>query len=204
MNIDRIIKEEINNFILSEMININSLSTYSNEINNALSEPRTGIMNINTSGFNNNLKKFFEDLTKYAIQIITAINRCIQANNLNEASFGGLSNYGINLPGELGGNLWSDAKQGYYNTKNFFQRGGRYGSVYNNANGKRINQNTVPSEKLSVLLQNLQIMQREYNYVNSRFGIDNYTMQPNNLLFRIIPSLQTEYTNMINAQNTNP
>lgn len=201
MNINRIIKEEINKFILSEAIDFNNLRNYSNQLNKCVGN----IRNINSNRFSNDLKKFFNDLTIYGVQIIAAINRCMQANNLNEASWGSLSSYGINLPGVLGGNMWQDAKQGYYGTKNFLQRGRGYNNLYGNsngnANGQRINPNTVPSVKLSELLKKLTQWQTEYRNKNSQYNIDSFTQEPYNMLARIIPSIQNEYNaQMQNAQ----
>jgi hypothetical protein len=199
--INRIIKEEINKFILSEIVNGNPLANYASQINRSLDN----FKNINTSGFNNDLKKFFDDFTVYCVQIIAAINRCVNANSLNEVNLGSLRDYGINLPGELGGNLWSDMVQGYHNTKRFLQRGRGYGnSPRGYASVSRITPNTVPTVKLSVLLQQLPQWQQTYNMKNSKYGIDNYTLEVGNLLRNIIPNLQTEYQNMINAQGTNP
>lgn len=201
-DINKIIREEINRYILSEAIDFNNLRSYSIQLNKSVGN----LGNINASSFNNDLKKFFYDLTVYCLQIIEAINRCVQANSLNEASFGNLSSYGINLPPELGGNIVSDFKQGYYNTKRRFQGsgyGGRNSSGY--AKGNRISSNSVPQVKLSALLYNLQSWQQAYSTKNAQYNIDSFTQEPYNILIRIIPNIQNEYNaQMRNAQGTNP
>lgn len=204
-NIDRIIREEIERLILFEAVDFTRLNQYANQLNNSLGEIRNFSAN---NSIKEELRKFFYDFVVYCIQIIAAINRCAQANNLNEVNIGGLSNYGINLPPELGGNLWQDAKRGYYGTKNFFERGNGYRSTYGNANG--VNSNSVPSVKLQVLLQNLQAWQTRYRNIYSKYGLGNDQSYQriindfNKIIGNngIIPNIQMEYQNQLkNAQN---
>lgn len=201
MNIDRIIKEEINRFILSEAIDFTNLVGYSNQLNTSIGNLR----NLNSNGFNEELNNFLRDLSIYGIQIIAAINRCAQANNLNEASWGNLSSYGINLPGELGGNLWSDAKEGYWKTVNFLNRnrnGGRGG--YANGNRRGTNNNSVPSEKLSVLLQGLPNWQQRYRVIDAKYNIGNITQEPHAILNGIVPNIEREYNAQMQNAQGNP
>ena len=101
-----ILNEEINKFILSE--NLNSLMAYSNALEKQLNQ----LSSKTSNGFNNDINKFLERFTYYVLQVIFAVNRCVQANSLNE----GLGGYGLNIPPELGGNFINDFKRGYYNT----------------------------------------------------------------------------------------
>lgn len=203
--IGRIIREEIERLILSEAIDLTNLNTYANQLNSSIGEIRNFSAN---NSIKEELRKFFYDFVVYCIQIIAAINRCAQANNLNEVNIGGLSNYGINLPPELGGNLWQDAKRGYYGTKNFFQNYRGHNGAYSNANG--VNSNSVPSVKLQVLLQNLQAWQTRYRDIYSKFGLGNDQSYQrivndfNKIIGNngIIPNIQMEYQNQLqNAQN---
>lgn len=206
--INSIIREEINRFILSEAIDFSNLKNYSNELNNYLGE----ISNVsNDNSIDGNLRKFLHDFVVYCVQIIAAINRCERANSLNEVSLGSLSNYGIDLPPELGGNLWQDAKQGYYGTKRFLQRNGRPSSSYGSAIGTRSNQNTnsVPSVKLSQLLQQLPRWQQEYATKNSQYNLTNnfrLSTSLNKILGGngIIQGIQTEYNAQIRNAQGNP
>lgn len=209
--INKIISEEINRFILSEAIDFSNLRYYSNQLNKAIG----GLRNLNSNGFNDELKEFFKDLSIYGIQIIAAINRCVQGNNLNEVRFGGLRDYGINLPAELGGNFWSDAKEGYWKTARYMNgygngggRGGYASGSRRNSNGRAalvMNNNTVSSEKLSVLLQELPRWQQTYRAMDAKYNIGNLTQEPYVILGQIIPNIETEYnTQMQNAQGTNP
>lgn len=190
--INEIIREEIERYILSEAIDFSSLNGYANQLNRSIGNLRS----INTSTFNDDLKTFFNNLSTYGIQVIAAINRCTKAQNLNEVYWGGLSNYGINLPGELGGNMVSDFKQGYNWRKRKLAKNG-------NANG-RTNNNSVPSVKLQVLLTQLPQWQQAYVNKNSQYGIDNFTQEPYNILSRIMPSIQQEYQAQINNAQGNP
>lgn len=204
--INKIISEEINKFILSEAIDFTNLIRYSNQLNKSIGNLR----NINSNGFNKELKDFFKNLSIYGIQIIAAINRCTKANNLNEASWGGLSSYGINLPGELGGNLWSDAKEGYWKTVNFLNRNRNFGrNSYANGNRKDSNSsvnndNTVPTEKLSVLLQTLPNWQQRYRVMDAKYNIGNLAQEPYIILTNILPNIEREYNAQIQNAQVNP
>ena len=196
--INKIIREEIERYILHEVIDFSGLNGYANQLNRSIGNLRS----INTSTFNDDLKTFFNNLSTYGIQVIAAINRCTNAQNLNEAYWGGLSNYGINLPGELGGNMVSDFIQGYNWRKNLASRNGKT-NAYGNANG-RTNNNSVPSVKLQVLLTQLPQWQQAYANKNSQYGIDNFTQEPYNILSRIMPSIQQEYQTQIQNAQGNP
>ena len=193
--IKSIIREEIGRFIINE--NINNLSRYANTINGYLNQMA------NIDSLQPQVKQVTMNFMKYCIQIIHAIKRCVQANSLNES----LSNWGINVPPELGGNFWNDAVRGYYKTKNFLNRG-RNG-MYKGKTSNGINQNTLPSVKLSELLRNLPSWENQcIRYqLNTKIG--------NNIINNIIQNLyqlNAEYTSMVqatqqqnqNAQGTNP
>ena len=193
--IKSIIREEIGRFIINE--NINNLSRYANTINGYLNQ----MQNINS--LQPQISKVATDFMKYCMQIIHAINRCVKANSLNE----GLSNWGINVPPELGGNFWNDAVRGYYKTKNLLTRG-RSG-MYNGRTINGINQNTLPSVKLSELLRNLPSWENQC----IRYQL-NQNIQGNviNGIIQTLYQLNQEYTSMVqtaqqqnqNAQGTNP
>ena len=190
-NIRTIINEEINKFIIRE--NIQSLAQLGTELDKLLKS----VCKIPTDNLNQGADKLLYNTEYYVIQIIQAINRCVQTNNLNE----GLGSWGINIPPELGGNFWNDAVRGYYKTKNFLNRGGYGNNKKGNAlNG--INQNTVPSVKLSELLR--QYPSWENNCI--KYQINQYVPNINNIL-QYIKRLQVEYTQLLqqqNAQGTNP
>ena len=150
------------------------------------------------------IKQVTMNFMKYCIQIIHAINRCVQANSLNE----GLSNWGINVPPELGGNFWNDAVRGYYKTKNFLTRG-RSG-MYNGKAINGINQNTLPPVKLSELLRNLPSWENQCNRYQLNQNIKGNVI---NSIIQILKQLNTEYNQIAqniqqqqsqNAQGTNP
>ena len=187
-NIKSIIREEIGRFIINE--DINNLSRYANTINGYLNQMK------NIDSLQPQLQQITMNFVKYCMQIIHAINRCVQANSLNE----GLGNWGINVPPELGGNFWSHATRGYYTTKNLLTTG-RYGNKAING----INPNTLKSVRLSELLSYLP------NWKNQcvRYGL-NQNIKGNiiNGLLQTLTQLDTEYKQMVqqqnNAQGTNP
>lgn len=191
MNLKKIINEEVNKYIINE--NINSLMQYANGINNELNKLK------NHSVTDKSLNTFISNFEVYCIQVIHAIKRCIKANNLNES----LSNWGINIPPELGGNIWNDAKSGYYYTKNLLTRGG-YGGNGRTVNG--VDRNTVKSVKLQVLLKQYPQRKKECNNANFKYNL--YQQAPPIFeIIRIMDGLYNEYENLKqqnNAQGSNP
>lgn len=194
--IKSIIREEIGRFIINE--NVSNLSKYANTINGYLNKMQ------NIDSLQPQIKQVTMNFMKYCIQIIHAINRCVQANSLNE----GLSNWGINVPPELGGNFWNDAVRGYYKTKNFLTRG-RSG-MYNGKAINGINQNTLPPVKLSELLRNLPSWENQCNRYQLNQNIKGNVI---NSIIQILKQLNTEYNQIAqniqqqqsqNAQGTNP
>ena len=134
---------------------------------------------------------------------------------MDEARFGGLSDYGINLPAELGGNLWRDAKEGFYDTKRFFgnMRSGSYGKgsyVNGSYNNTTPNANSVPSVKLYVLLNDIPKWQTLYKKYDSLYNLSsNQTIASKfyDLLGTsgLIEKMKMEYdVQKQNAQGTNP
>ena len=186
--ISQIIREEIEKLIINE--NISSLSQFSVNLNNSLNKLGNDLSKLGANGLNQQLQQFFKNFETYVIQMIFAINRCVKANSLNE----GLSDFGINVPAELGGNFWNDAKRGYYKTMNFLTRGG---GNYNGKNGNMVNPNTVPSVKLSQLLQNLPNIENSYNSYKS--NVDQISQQPMYMI-ATMRQVQTTYSQLLQTQ----
>lgn len=199
--IRKIINEEIDRLIINE--NINTLGQYANNINNQLNRIK------NYTITDASLSNFISGFEIYCIQVINAIKRCIKANSLNE----GLRDWGINIPPELGGNFWNDARMGYYATKRGLQRffnnnGYGYGK---NGNGNRtsnnVNPRTVPSVRLFKLMEQYPEKKAECEYRNSRENL--YTQVPP--IFAIVQNLDKIYgeyhylsQQQNNAQGSNP
>ena len=205
--INKIIREEIERYILSEAIDFTTLNNLANQLRQSLS----GISNASSdTSYDQRLRQYFTNFITYCVQIIAAINRCNQAQTLNEVQWGGLSNYGINLPRELGGNLWQDAKRGYYGTKNWVLRkqgkGGNNNTNNSYGNGQ-VNGKTVPTVKLSVLLSQIRAKQNEYAQYNSQFNIVNNNPQLDMEFHKIlgnggiIPQIYSEYQKLVNTTN---
>lgn len=199
-DIKTIINEEINKFIIRE--NIQSLAQLGTELDKLLKS----VCKIPTDNLNQGADKLLYNTEYYVIQIIQAINRCVQTNSLNE----GLGNWGVDIPPELGGNFWNDAKRGYYNTKNFLTRG-RYGNKAA-ANGQygKINTTTVKSEKLSSLLKKSTQMYQNYTAEEARYQIPQNAPQISQgmrNIFTKISEINQQYNQLLqqqNAQGTNP
>ena len=199
---NKIIREEINRLIF-EAVDVSPLSKYMQPIKGYIQQLRN-IPNTN----NREIDKFFDDLNTYLIQILFGIDRCIKANSLNEAF--NLSDYGINLPPELGGGLWGNMANSFYQTKNFMNRnfgGNGNGQTSGGATSRaNANPNNVQSVKLAVSLRNLQKYQTTYTTLCSKYpNIMNKYNQFFTDVFNQLTALQREYTTLTtNAQGTNP
>ena len=206
-NYKRIIREEISRLILSEAIDTSPLAKYMQPL-------KKYVEDIKNLGFTKNkeIDAFLNDLCTYIFQVIFAIDRCVKANSLNEDFR--LSDYGVQYPSELGGNLWNDFENGLYKGANWARKQlYKRGHIGANANGNtntsqdNSNPNNIPSVKLSELVNN------SYAQISLRFqGLA--SKYPNELSSHsniIIDALQSinqvkrEYmTIQQNAQGTNP
>ena len=195
----RIIREEINRLIF-EAVNVSSLSKYVQPLKKCSSN----ISNIGGTN-NNEIDIFLKDMCTYLIQIIGGINRCVNANSLNE----GLQDYGIEYPAELGGNFLNDFEHGFYQGADWVRRkfGGSDGgsSGYGNAKGN-INPNNVPSVKLADSLRKLTQYSNRYRNLYGKYS--NILAKYNMIFvdtFNQINLLEREYTTLTtNAQGQNP
>lgn len=219
MNIKKIIREEINNFLITE--NISSLGQYANGLENIA---RTIGGHVQMNGLHPNVNRFLNGYIAYILQIKFAVQRCIQANSLNEYGYGygrnvlpnfrlpNLNDMGINIPAELGGNFWRDAKNGYYGVKNFL-RGNRYGygnyGNYNRNGYDRANRNNLRSVKLSVLLNQSKKWETSYAQISLKYQLSQYIQNQcgRDVVqdgFNTIEQLKQEYQQLKNAQGRNP
>ena len=215
-DIKKIIREEIEKYILTEAIDFTNLNRLAQLLNDSLNSINDA--SDNEEIYEEELKKFIGNIVVYCVQIIHAINRCNQAQNLNERnamtdvfgsfnSWGGLSDYGINIPGELGGNLIGDTKRGYNSIRNaLIGRGNKTNASYGNSSDDG-HEHQVPSVKLSELLQQLPQWQNSYSQYNAKFNITRYYQRIDMQLQRIlnnngiIANIEQEYhTQMRNAQ----
>ena len=201
-NIRTIINEEISKYIITE--NIQSLMQLGNQLDVLLKQ----VCKIPTDNLNQGANKLLYDTEYFVVQIIQAINRCVQANNLNES----LGDWGINIPPEMGGNFWYDAKRGYYNTKNYLAKGSNGYNAQNAAKGNygKVNTTTVKSERLSSLLQRSTQVYQNYNVGESKYQIQQYAPQISQGMRNIfvkIEEINKQYNALVsqqNAQGQNP
>ena len=204
-NYKRIIREEINKLILSEVIDVSPLSKYIKPLQKCVSS-------LKNMGYSNNkeVDTFLNDICEYILQVIFGIDRCVKSNSLNEDFR--LSDYGVQYPAELGGNLWNDFENGLYKGANWtrnqlYKRG--YLDGGNAANGKPNgntnvnNPNNVPSVKLADSLRNLSQISLRYQDLTNKYP--NEMSQYSNIIYdalgNYISNLNREYNQIkANAQ----
>ena len=208
-NYKRIIREEINKLILSEAIDVSPLSKYIQPLQKCVSD-------LKNMGYSNNkeVDAFLKDTCEYILQVIFGIDRCVKANSLNEDFR--LSDYGVQYPAELGGNIWNDFENGLYKGANWarnqlYKRG--YLDGGNAANGKPNgkpngntnvnNTNNVPSVKLADSLRNLSQISLRYQDLTNKYPneMSKYSNIIYDALGNYISNLNREYNQIkANAQ----
>ena len=208
-NYKRIIREEINKLILSEAIDVSPLSKYIQPLQKCVSD-------LKNMGYSNNkeVDAFLKDTCEYILQVIFGIDRCVKANSLNEDFR--LSDYGVQYPAELGGNIWNDFENGLYKGANWarnqlYKRG--YLDGGNAANGKPNgkpndntnvnNPNNVPSVKLADSLRNLSQISLRYQDLTNKYPneMSKYSNIIYDALGNYISNLNREYNQIkANAQ----
>ena len=196
MNIKQIIREEIEKYILREAVDVRPLSKYMNTLKSCVQK----IRNIGTTN-NQEIDKFIENFITYIFQVIFGIQRCVQANSLNEDFRP--SDYGFEISPELGGNFLNDFESGFYkgaNTVNkWFNNGNNSNSGYGN---DKVNPNNIPSVKLSISLRNLQ--QYAFGYQNLSGKYQNILSQHTPVFhdtFHQLSDLNSEYQKLVNTAN---
>ena len=206
---NKIIREEINRLILSEALDVSPLSKYIQPLKKYVS-------NIKNIGYSRNkeIDAFLDDICVYILQIVFGINRCVQANSLNEDFR--LSDYGVQYPAELGGNLWNEFENGLYKGGNWmrnqlYKRGymnNGNAANYNNGNANIDvnNPNSVPTVKLQDSLRNLMQIALRWKDLQTKYQNETskYFDPINDSLIQI-SDLDREYKAIQrNAQGTNP
>ena len=169
MNIRKIIKEEINRFISESVSPLQELERDAETLDTMYEKLTVRISKMTTAS------KELDDLmfaTEYfTVQLISAINKCVRSNNINES----LADYGIYLPSQLR-NLDYSFIRGYNNTERFlnknFRGGGnsRYGAAYQKDSpmkSRRFNKNSVNQKRLGVLLNdNFKNLKQKYSKIS--------------------------------------
>ena len=208
-NYRRIIREEITRLILSEAVDVSPLAKYIQPLQKCVSDLRN-------MGYSNNkeIDAFLKDVCEYILQIIFGIDRCVKANSLNEDFR--LSDYGVQYPAELGGNLWNDFENGLYKGANWMRNKLYKNGYINNGKGAKNNngtntnngsQNNVPSVKLADSLRNLSQISLRYQSINNKYPneMSQYSNTIYDALGNYISNLNREYNQIkANAQGTNP
>ena len=209
-NYKRIIREEINKLILSEAIDVSPLSKYIQPLQKCVSS-------LKNMGYSNNkeVDAFLKDICEYIIQVIFGIDRCVKANSLNEDFR--LSDYGVQYPAELGGNLWNDFENGLYKGANWARRNlykrGYVGNGVNsksngntNGNTNTNNPNNVPSVKLADSLRNLSQISLRYQDLTNKYPneMSKYSNIIYDALGNYISNLNREYNQIKSNAQGNP
>lgn len=206
----KIIREEISR-LLYEAIDVSPLAKYIQPLKKCVSELRSlGLSK------NKEVDAFLNDVCTYILQVIFGIDKCVKANSLNEDFR--LSDYGVQYPAELGGNLWNDFENGLYKGANWARRNlYKRGYVGNGVNGKSNgspngkpngntnvnNPNNVPSVKLADSLRNLSHISLRYQDLTNKYP--NEMSQYSNIIYdalgNYISNLNREYNQIkANAQ----
>ena len=216
--IGKIIREEIEKFIIKENANFNSLAVCGNQL-------ETYAKSLGAYTFYNepkDVRAFFAKLQYYSLQIIFAIRRCVQSQNINESFLGnvgngikgfangvlngmknssnrGLNAYGINLPNEI--NFWNNAKRGYYAAKRSVeQKGKQQNGDSTTTVGDSVNKNNVQSRPLSVLLQqDFLWYENTFSNLTNKYGPFK-TQAPQDILTYIKNYIFPEYVKIKQSQ----
>ena len=199
--ISQILREEIDKFILREAIDFSPLATASKNLNDAVVE----LGKYDSSTSQKDIQDYLYKLEYYAIQVVFAANRCVKANSINEGLFSSLADYGFEVPREF--TFWNDAKNSYYNTKNFIglmSGNGKGNGGSFNGGGTNVDPNKVKSEKLQVLLGKLNYFVQEKKKLETKysFRMEQATQAPLKVL-TCIGEVNTAYER-IKAQGTTP
>lgn len=190
--IRKIVKEEIERYLINE--GITSLDEKANSLTSLVQ--KLGQLEQTQ---NQRVNKYVEDMLEYTVQVINAVKKCSYSGNINES----FRDYGLNIPDALGGNFFNDFQRGFYNTWNFINRmkGGN-----NNARSASSMQRNVPSEKLSVLMEQLQDKYDQYRVFVSREDMQHTCPRHVNILNEIYTELfktREEYLALVSrAQQT--
>lgn len=203
----RIIREEISRLILSEVLDVSPLKKYVQPLQKCVSELRD-------MGYTKNkeINAFLDNICRYIVQVVFGINKCVSANSLDEDFK--LSDYGIQYPAELGGNLWNDFEASFYKGANSARRQlNKSGYINNDKKGNNKEDapigddtNNVPSVKLEESLRNLSQISLRYQEINNKYPneISQYA-NPIYSALSCISNLNNEFREIkANAQGTNP
>lgn len=199
MILKKIIREEINKFLIKE--GIEELRAFSN----ALQREFQTLVNVNASVREQEVNEWVKRFIYYTVQVIHGIERCTSRNSLNEAWTDYL---GIrNLPAELGGNIPYHFDKGYYWTKR------NLGALMGNNNGQapqqtnmgQYNQHNVRSVRLADSLGQINAWLGQYRHLEQKHNLP--TTQPNlhkviSDIFRILNNLNTKYQQLSANQGT--
>lgn len=203
----KIIREEINRLILSEALDVSPLGKYIQPLQKCVSD----IRNI---GYSNNkeIDAFLNDICTYILQIIFGIDRCVKANSLNEDFR--LSDYGIQYPAELGGNLWNDFESGWNKGANWaraqlYKKGYMGNGNRRNTNGGENttdntdtnDPNNVPTVRLEDSLRNLSQISLRYQDINNRYT--NEMSQYSNVIYDALGNYISNLNREFNQIKTN-
>ena len=192
--INRIITEAINNTIVFNQLSkhVTDLQWYTKQLKS----------NNNASQFNGEIIQFNNELILFVESLINAINRCIQAQSLNESSEGWLSNtpslnklYNAIVNG-YNVNRINDIISAYNRI-----RGAQYGG---SRNSYKVNNQPKNNEKLQVILtQYFPLIQQKYIKLNTKYNNALGNMNPPTAKYILDEVEEVIYT-IKNAQGQNP
>ena len=197
INVERIVREEIEKYIISE--NINTIAGYVQP----LESMKTQLSSFQNP-FGQDAENFLYSLLEYTTKIIDAINRCVKANSLDEGTINELfGDYGIEIPKELGGNLLNDFQRSYYNTRNNMNMFFNNRRIRNKGTSSGYDTGNSSHNKLSYLLGEYDSYKSTYDVLNAKYQMETKTKTPKAIL-TLIWNLKNDYEATVNAQGNNP
>lgn len=198
MNLRRIIREEIDKFLIRE--GVEELNAYSDKLQRQIET----LANIGASIKEQEVNKWVTDFVYYTAQVIHGVNRCVSKGSLNEAwnEYLGIRN----VPAALGGNIPYHFDKGYYWTKR--KLGGLLGGKQQGnkqANMGQYNQHNVKSVRLAESLNNADAWSKQYMTLNSKYNLS--ATQPNLHkavmdTFKLLSGLKGKYEHLVSTQKT--
>ena len=193
MNLDKIIKESINN-ILAENIQFQVLESHLRQLETYRRQIKA--TNLTASGNKQVVNFVGHEFYNYIAALEQALKRCIRSGSINESLM-----YNI-LPNELY-NIKRDAQRWYYDTYNYLNRKrGHNTNVNQYTNSQEIKTNG--NEKLLVLLGKWQKISNKFVSLNQYYNISGMCPAALRAKDEIDKLVQTVQQIQQNAQGTNP
>ena len=202
MNLDRIIRESINNIIV-ENIQFQTLESHLRQLEAYRRQIKS--TDLTASGNQQVVNFVGHEFYNYIAALEQALKRCIRSGSINESFISNL------LPSELYG-IKRDAQKWYYDTYNYLNRKRGYNTNVNQyTNSQEIKSNG--NEKLLVILGRWQKISNKFISLNQYYNISRIcpaALNAKNEIDKLVQTIQQiqqqaqQQQQNNNAQGTNP